>query len=174
MSVLPELSVHRMSPDDERPELDPTTASIYQSVLENPGVSAEKLAGLLEQSEVTVQFAVEHLVRLDLITYAPDCDGWTAVEPEVGLTALLARQQAELARHQQQVEDSRLTIARLLATCSRRQPHDPAGVEWIVGAAEIRARTATLAADCAEEHLWLRPVERPSAPPVDAAPSVDG
>lgn len=182
MSVLPELPVRRMRPeplagwaDDERPgfELDATTSSIYQNVLENPGVSTEKLAGLMEQSEVTVQFALEHLARLELVTYGADRDGWAAVEPEAGLTALLARQQAELARHQQQVEDSRLTIARLLVTCGRRRSQDPAGVEWIVGAAEIRARTAALAAECADEHLWLRPVGRPPARTLDAARAID-
>jgi|1185.fasta_scaffold16780_2 DNA-binding CsgD family transcriptional regulator len=166
MSVLPELSVRPIGPEpfhewshDERPgfELDATTESVYQNVLENPGVSTEKLAELMARSEVTVQFALEHLARLELITHDPHADGWTAVEPEAGLAALLARQQAELARHQQQVEDSRLTAARLLAMCSRRGPQDPAGVEWIVGGPEVRARTAALADECQEEYLSLRP-----------------
>ncbi|MDN3356439.1 LuxR C-terminal-related transcriptional regulator [Actinomadura sp. DC4] len=157
---------------DGRPnlELDATAESVYQSVLENPGVSTEKLAELMALSEVTVQFALEHLARLELVACGAGDDGWTAVEPETGLAALLARQQAELARHQQQVEDSRLTAARLLATCSQRRPQDPAGVEWIVGAPEVRARTARLAAECQEEYLSLRPGQSPA---FDDARTVD-
>ena len=165
MSVLPEMSVRRVSPEpfggwpgEERPwlTLDAATEAVYQNVVENPGVSAEKLAGLMARSEMTVRFALEHLARLELIVHDAGCDGWTAIEPEAGLAALLARQQAELARHQQRVEDSRLTVARLLAACGRRRPQDLPGVEWIVGAPAVRARTAGLAAECREEHLSLR------------------
>jgi DNA-binding CsgD family transcriptional regulator len=131
-------------------ELDATTESVYQTILDHPDVSAGRVAELMAQSEVTVRFAVEHLAGLGLVTEAPGGDGWTAIEPEVGLAALLARQQGDLARHQQQVEDIRLTVARLLANRGRRHAHDAVGVEWIVGG------TAELAAGCVAECLSLR------------------
>lgn len=163
MSVLPDLMA---SP---RPEtlsatgfaLDATTESVYQTVLEHPGVGAATLAELMAQSEVTVRFAVEHLASLGLVTRVNGGEGWTAIEPEVGLAALLARQQGELARHQQQVEDSRLTVARLLASVGRRQRQDTGGVEWVVGGPTVRARTAELAAGCAEECLSMRAATDP-------------
>jgi DNA-binding CsgD family transcriptional regulator len=163
MSVLPELMA---LPRTETASatgfaLDATTESVYQSVLEHPGVSAGALAELMAQSEVTVRFAVEHLASLGLVTRVHGGEGWTAIEPEVGLAALLARQQGELARHQQQVEDSRLTVARLLASVGRRQRHDTVGVEWVVGGPTVRARTAELAAGCAEECLSMRAATDP-------------
>ncbi|MEU8269177.1 helix-turn-helix transcriptional regulator [Sphaerisporangium sp. NPDC049002] len=180
MVALPELSVRRSTPErfngwshDRRQgfELDTTAESVYQTVVENPNASTEKLAELMALSEVTVQFALEHLARLELITREAGYDGWTAIEPEVGLAALLARQQAELARHQQQVEDSRLTVARLLASCGQRSAQDAAGVEWIIGGAAVRARTARLADDCREEYLSLRLAGH--TPALDSARTID-
>ena len=182
MPALPELSVRRMSlepfngwsPEGRKGfELDATAESVYRRVVENPHVSTEKLAELMACGEVNVQFSLEHLARLQLITRDVDLDGWTAVEPEAGLAALLARQQAELARHQQQVEDSRLMVARLLTTCSQRKPQDPAGVEWIIGGPAVRARTAGLAAECREEYLSLRPAGHLPAGTLDAR-TIDG
>lgn len=182
MVALPELSVrrtrpepfNRVSPDWRQGfELDTTAESVYQNVVENPNVSTEKLAELMALSEVTVQFALEHLARLELITRVAGCDGWTAIEPEVGLAALLARQQAELARHQQQVEDSRLTVARLLASCGQRSAQDAAGVEWVIGGSAVRARTARLAADCREEYLSFRLAGQPSTRALDSARTID-
>ena len=86
------------------------------------------------------------------MTALPELTGWTATEPEAGLAALLARQQGELARHQEQVEDIRSTVARLLATGERRA-HDVVGVEWLAGGS---ARTEELAAGCGTECLSLR------------------
>jgi DNA-binding CsgD family transcriptional regulator len=177
MSALPELSVRRLSLEPFRGwspegregfELDATAESVYRCVVENPHVSTEKLAELMACSEVTVQFSLEHLARLQLVTRDGESDGWTAVEPEAGLAALLARQQAELARHQQRVEDSRLMVARLLTTCGRRSTQDPAGVEWVIGGPAVRARTAGLATECQEECLSLRPAGQPLAGTLDA------
>ncbi|MFI7673286.1 LuxR C-terminal-related transcriptional regulator [Actinophytocola sp. NPDC049390] len=163
MSVLPDLmALPRMETGPATGfALDATTESVYQAVHEHPGVSAGALAELMAQSEVTVRFAVEHLASLGLVTRVNGGEGWTAIEPELGLAALLARQQGELARHQQQVEDSRLTVARLLANVGRRQRHDTVGVEWVVGGPTVRARTVELAAGCAEECLSMRTATDP-------------
>ncbi|MFC4590854.1 helix-turn-helix domain-containing protein [Sphaerisporangium corydalis] len=154
-------------------ELDTTAETAYQTIVENPGTSTEKLAELMAISEVTVRFALEHLARLELITREDGCEGWTAIEPEVGLAALLARQQAELARHQQQVEDSRLTVARLLTSCGQRNAQDGAGVEWVIGGHAVRDRTARLAADCREEYLSLRLAGQPLTRTLDSARTID-
>lgn len=179
MAALPELLPESLSAGRMEPrsapgfELDATTESLYQTILDHPGVSDGGLAELMAQSEVTARFAVEHLADLGLVTRTTGEDGWTGIEPEVGLAALLARQQGELARHQQQVEDSRLAVARLLATRGRRSSHDALGVEWIVGAPTVRARTAELAAECAAECLSLRAGARPSAQDLDTARTLD-
>ncbi|TDV49935.1 helix-turn-helix domain-containing protein [Actinophytocola oryzae] len=157
MSVLPDLMA--LPGTESGFALDATTESVYQTVLEHPEISAGTLAELMAQSEVTVRFAVEHLASLGLVTRVNGGEDLTAIEPEVGLAALLARQQGELARHQQQVEDSRLTVARLLARVGRR--HDTVGVEWVVGGPTVRARTAELAAGCVEECLSMRPATSP-------------
>lgn len=108
MAVRPEmLSAHLTEPAPEAESaFDATAESVYQTVLEQPRVNAAALTELMACSEVSVQFAVEQLASPGLITHEAQGDGWIAIEPEVSLAALLARQQSELARHQQQVEGS--------------------------------------------------------------------
>jgi len=137
--------------------IDATAESIYLSIVDNPMVDVAKLAEIMELSEAAVRTALDHLVELGLVTCDAAGDGCTAIEPEIGLATLLAQEQMELTRHQQQVEDTRLAVTQVLATHSQRKLRGPLGVEWIIGKSAVLERTRELAADCREEYLSLEP-----------------
>ncbi|MDI5970655.1 helix-turn-helix transcriptional regulator [Streptomyces sp. SL13] len=154
-------------------ELDSVAKSVYLAMVAQPHADVRKLAEQLDESDGSVNRALEQLSELSLVAPGDAATGWMPVEPEVGLTAMLARQQADLARRQLQFEDSRLEVARLLAAHgSRPQGHVP-GVEWLSGESAVWKRVAELADGCEEETLSLGPTERLSQTVIDASRPVD-
>lgn len=153
--------------------IDSVAQSVYLTMVAQPQASVQKLAEQLDESDIAVSRALERLSHLSLVAPGDGATGWMPVEPEVGLTAVLARQQAELARHQLQVEDSRLKVAQLLATHGRRAPGQVPGVEWLTGEAAVWERVAELAEGCEEEALFLGPTERLTEAVIEASRPVD-
>jgi DNA-binding CsgD family transcriptional regulator len=160
-------------PGDDTFELDETFELVYRNVAENPNVSTEKVAMLIELDEAVTSRVIDRLAGLRLITREADYDGWTAIEPEVALAALLARQQAGLARHQQRVEDSRLMVARLLSAWGQHKRAGPAGIEWLIGGPAVWARLAEFADECREESLSLRPAGQLTGKSLDSPRAID-
>jgi DNA-binding CsgD family transcriptional regulator len=141
-------------------ELDATAEAVYVIIADSPDAEAAKITELAGLPEPLVLHILDNLLALGLVARDPIGHGWTVTQPDVSLAALLAHQEADLARHQQQVENIRMRAARFLAAHGSRQRSDPAGVEWITGKPDISTRTAALTADCHDECLSLRPASR--------------
>jgi len=152
--------------------LDERDEAAYAKIVSHPGTSTEKAAVLLGMDEVTAYRVLDRLAGLGLVAHEAG-GGWTAIEPDVALAGLLARQQAGLARHQQQVEDSRLMVARLLAAHGQRRTGDPVGIEWLIGGEAVWSRLSELADDCQEECVSLRPVGLMSGRDLDSPRAID-
>ncbi|WP_406278231.1 LuxR C-terminal-related transcriptional regulator [Embleya sp. NBC_00896] len=153
--------------------MDSVAQGVYLTMVAQPHADVQKLAEQLEESDTAISRALEQLSRLSLVAPGGGATGWMPIEPEVGLAAMLARQQADLARHQLQVEDSRLEVAQLLATHGRRTQGQVPGVEWLSGEAAVWERVAELADGCREEALSLGPTERLTETVIEAGRPVD-
>ncbi|MHA6757550.1 LuxR C-terminal-related transcriptional regulator [Streptacidiphilus sp. PAMC 29251] len=153
--------------------IDSVAESVYLAMVAQPHAEIPKLAEQLDESDMVIGRALERLSRLSLLVPGDGSTGWLPVEPEVGFASLLARQQADLAQHQLQVEESRLEVAQALATHGRRPQGQVPGVEWLSGEAAVWQRVADLADGCQEETLSLGPTERLTESVIEASRPVD-
>ncbi|MET7305353.1 helix-turn-helix transcriptional regulator [Embleya sp. NPDC005575] len=153
--------------------MDSVAQGVYLTMVAQPHADVRELAEQLDESDVAIGRALEQLSQLSLVAPGEGATGWMPIEPEVGLAAMLARQQAELARHQLQVEDSRLEVAQLLAAHGRRPQGQVPGVEWLPGEAAVWRRVAELADGCEEEALSLGPTQRLTQAVIEASRPVD-
>jgi DNA-binding CsgD family transcriptional regulator/sugar-specific transcriptional regulator TrmB len=127
-------------------------------MLEFPDDDLAELAGRLGIGTDEVRSALDELAGISLIRVLPGLPAPRAVNPEVGLAMLVARQQAEMARRHQQIEEGKAALALLLAERaeSRRNVADP-GVERLIGIDAIRDRLSELARTCQWEASSFMP-----------------
>ncbi|MET7616052.1 LuxR C-terminal-related transcriptional regulator [Streptomyces sp. NPDC005408] len=139
--------------------LDDTTEAVYRGMLRRPQDDAAELGARLGLPEKQVCSAQQTLADLDLVSTSYECPGrLRAVSPDLGMEALLARQSAELAAHQQRIEASRAAAARLISEYAGLQPGVPnSGVEQLVGLDQIRERLAALQRDIRHEVMSFSP-----------------
>ncbi|MEU6860677.1 helix-turn-helix transcriptional regulator [Glycomyces sp. NPDC046736] len=149
---------------------DADTETVYLALLENPAIEASKLAELLPQEAPAFEAAVANLTGAALVSR--EGDRLSLVDPEVGLASLLARQQAEVATMQHQLEEGRMAMTRMLSKYGAKAPGE-SGVEQVIGLKAIRTRIAELAASCVEEQLILAPVGKLSEETFEEAQAVD-
>lgn len=129
----------------------PELQEVYLAMVDRPDAGVRQLARTLGKEEKDIHSALDGLAELSLVIYG---DGFpVAIDPEVGLAALLARQQADLARRQYELEASRLNVAQLLASHGGRREAGTTEVERILGSGGVRERISELAAEGAEETL---------------------
>ncbi|MEU3771951.1 LuxR C-terminal-related transcriptional regulator [Streptomyces sp. NPDC032472] len=136
--------------------LDTLTEEVYLAMLSNPGTGVAGIAGALGRAEQDVRGALDRLHDLSLVR--PSAEGLRAVTPELGMEALLARQQAELAAQQQRVEASRAAAAQLIAQFAdvrpaAGQPH----VEHLDDIEEIREKLVVLTRRVRHEVMTFAP-----------------
>lgn len=129
----------------ERLGLDPAAEEAYRVLLSRPEWTPVELAGLpLPPGELPA--VVAHLVRLGLVRIGGTGD-LRAVSPRIGLTALVADREAQLAASRYELEQSRLAAAQLAAEHEEPQRLPPAGSPDVVyGDGAVRARIAALVA----------------------------
>ncbi|WP_299541543.1 helix-turn-helix domain-containing protein [uncultured Streptomyces sp.] len=151
-------------------DIDSVSRSVYLAMVDLPGAGITELAQQLKEAEETVRQGLERLSALLLVVPGDTATGWRPVDLELGLAAILARQQAELARHRLQVEDSRLEVTRLLTEHGRGSMP---GVEWLAGADAVWRRVAELAEGCEQEWLTVGPTERLAVAARSARPVED-
>ncbi|MER7515644.1 helix-turn-helix transcriptional regulator [Streptomyces sp. NPDC126499] len=139
--------------------LDGDTEAVYRLMLEHPSWGVERMAQALDCDRSEVTSALDRLADLALLRPSlSDPGSLRAVPPDLALEALLARQQAELARRQQEFEQSRAAVAELLADYSvLRDGQRTGGVERLVGLDAIRARLEELACRARREALAFAP-----------------
>jgi DNA-binding CsgD family transcriptional regulator len=153
--------------------IDSVAQNVYLAMVSEPYADATKLAERLDIADAAVHEALLLLERLSLIVPGDRASGYAPVDPEVGLSAILARRHAELAKRQEEYEGCRLEVASLLAACGRREEGRIPGVEWISGEDQVWQRVEELAEVCERELACLGPTERPSGSVLEALRSVD-
>ena len=137
----------------ERIGLDDPTAAVYRALLREPEAGAEELALRLRVPRGQVDSALQRLVTRGLALPGPG-ERVRPVSPEVGLAALLAREEEGLRR-------LRSEVATFTEDHRRRREHaSAAAVEVLEGPDQVEARLADLLAGT-ERELLLLVVERP-------------
>lgn len=139
--------------------LDGEAEAVYRLMLQEPTWGVAKLAEALGQDESRLGAALDRLADLALLRPSWEESGvMRPVPPQIALEALLSRRQAEVARQQQAIEESRAAVAGLLADYSRLGPgSDHVGTERLEGVDAIRLRLEELAYGARMETLSLAP-----------------
>jgi len=135
--------------------LDDLSESIYHRLLHNPGLDEGRLVREADRPAEAVYTAVDNLRRLGLVRRSwEDPDLLHAVGPEVGLGALLADQEAELAARRRELAQARAGAAGFAEEYLRwRADQTSAGAELLVGLDATRNRFAELAGAARTEIL---------------------
>ncbi|MFD7098112.1 helix-turn-helix transcriptional regulator [Streptomyces xanthophaeus] len=137
--------------------LDREAERVYRALLVHPDDGVGELTRRLALDETVLRECLNRLSALALVRPSGrEEGGFRPLNPEDAMELLLARQQAELAAHQQKVEASRAAAAQLIAECSALRPHS-VGVESLHGPEEIRERLARLAATTRHEIMTFAP-----------------
>ncbi|SCG57898.1 LuxR C-terminal-related transcriptional regulator [Micromonospora coxensis] len=116
---------------------------IYRAMLQRPDLNVAGLAEHLGVPREQVSEALDVLADLALVRLAPQGDQARAVRPQAGLTALLARVEAEVAVRQRQVEETRAAIA-AIAT-AHDESHQVTEGRVLDGVDSVRDRLVELA-----------------------------
>ncbi|MGW4424616.1 LuxR C-terminal-related transcriptional regulator [Streptosporangium sp. NPDC004631] len=154
--------------------------SVYLTMLEFPEAGVEDLGRVLRLDDGQVREALNDLARMSLLRTPPSgapASGTQPprpVSPEVGLSMLLARRHAEVARHQQEIEESRAAFEALLAKHAESRPKSPGTeVRRVEGIEAIRARLRELADSCVWEACSFMPDGAQSAASLEASRALD-
>lgn len=116
---------------------------IYRAMLRRPELNVDGLAEYLAVTTDQVHDALDALADLALIRLDPDGGRAHVVRPRAGLTALLAKVEAEVAVRQRQVEATRAAIA-AIAT-AHDDDNQAAEGRILEGIDSVRERLAELA-----------------------------
>ncbi|MER8182889.1 LuxR C-terminal-related transcriptional regulator [Kitasatospora sp. NPDC094015] len=134
--------------------LSTTSGAVYQAMLDHPGHGVDQLAEHCGLTASQVHDSLDDLAALMLVRASSEHPGrMRAVTPEIGLTDMLARQEADLAARQAQLAASRATVTRLVAErADIRTDHGERlwGMDAIQGRLEQMGRSAT--AECLGVH----------------------
>jgi len=139
--------------------LDASVEAVYYAMLQNPGWGIHELAAHFGEPDEAIRAALVRLAELTLTRKSSDGpEHWHAISPALGLAALLARKEAALAHHQQEVELSRNAVNELLAKYSMLR-EGPPGLpsELLPTLVEVRLRIEQLAAEARHEVLAFAP-----------------
>lgn len=133
---------------------------VYRTLLAAPASCIAEIAARLGLSEDEVCKRLEELTELSLLRPSWDVPGTLCpISPDVALTALLARQQAEIARQQQLAEQSRAEMAAFVAQFAagdgRRSAEN--SMEELSGLDGVRSRLEQLAASARQEIVSFQP-----------------
>ncbi|MBL0886919.1 helix-turn-helix transcriptional regulator [Myceligenerans indicum] len=138
-----------------------TAESVYLQMLRDRDAGPDRIAEALGIDEERVREALDELSHLMLVEESwGDDDRLRPVSPEVGLAALLAREQAQVAQRNQEIEEGRVALARLVSELSN--VHKGPDVEVLETAAEARDRLATLIERCTQELCTFVPTRATS------------
>ncbi|MFF0472719.1 LuxR C-terminal-related transcriptional regulator [Streptomyces sp. NPDC004284] len=139
--------------------LEESAEAVYRLLLERPGCAVTDLTARLGRPEPEVRAALARLAELKLAFVDDASDEAEPFTPDVGLSFLLSRAEAELSRRTRRFEQAGRAVAGLLAShADRPRPgvrHDL--VDRITGLDEVRERLEDLAANARTECLSLLP-----------------
>lgn len=155
-----------------RLELDDVTASVYRGKLANPRDGVPELAERLALAPDDVRRALARLSDMALLRGGGSDPGQgRAVDPQLALQLLHARQQAELAAQQQRMEATRAAVVDLMAEIADSSSQDSAksGIRYLEGIDAIRDQIELLSAQTRSEVLSFAPDSQMSQASIEAA-----
>lgn len=139
------------------------TETVYRAMLDHPALGVDELAALTDLTSGQVHEALDHLADHLLIRISRESPSrFCAVPAHIGLTEMLARQEAEIAARQAQVAASRTAVARLVADHSAAK--HPIRSERLLGLDAIQSRLEEMGRTAASECLGVHPgsAQRPA------------
>jgi DNA-binding CsgD family transcriptional regulator len=97
--------------------------AVYRSMLEEPRIGVSGIARQLGWPEERIRSSLDELAKLSLLRPSwDDPGGLRLVSPEVGLSSLLARQEADLLARQREIAESRAAVAAVVADYADLRP----------------------------------------------------
>ncbi|MGH3388094.1 MAG: helix-turn-helix transcriptional regulator [Actinomadura sp.] len=138
--------------------LDASLESVYRALLAHPDWRVTDMATHLGLTEKEVRGLLDRLTDLSLLRVGDGEPGsFRPVSPQFGLSALLARSQAELLERQRQIEQTRAAIASISDEYSSVIGGDRESIERLEGLGTVRARLEELAQAARVECLSFVP-----------------
>ncbi|GAA1145950.1 DNA-binding CsgD family transcriptional regulator/sugar-specific transcriptional regulator TrmB [Kitasatospora gansuensis] len=135
--------------------LSATGAVVYRAMLDHPGHGVDEIAAQCALSPTQVHDHLDELAGLMLVRASADHPGrMRAIDPEVGLADMLARQEAELAARQARLAASRAAVTRMVAD---RAEHRATHGEHLLGMDAIHARLEQMGHSTTSEVLSSQP-----------------
>jgi DNA-binding CsgD family transcriptional regulator/sugar-specific transcriptional regulator TrmB len=148
---------------------------VYRLMLSSPQLGVAELCAQLAMSETDVRASLDELVRYSLVRESRDRPGrLRAVSPEVGLAALLQRQEEDLARRRHELAVSRTAISETLADYADLAPDMSGdGIQRLIGLDAIQTQLEILARELEHECLSVMPGGAQSAGSLETSRPLD-
>ena len=138
--------------------LEASVERLYRLILEQPDWGVDQIAAHLGWTADYLRHSLDRLAELHLVREVTDTAGaLRPISPRVGLTALLARSQADLGRQQREIEAARATIAALAEQYGSKAGDESESVERLEGLSTVRHRLEDLAGRTRTECLSFVP-----------------
>ncbi|MCP2353620.1 DNA-binding CsgD family transcriptional regulator [Nonomuraea thailandensis] len=131
-----------------------------------------ELAAHLRRPEAEIREALDRLAELHLVSETGSVS-FRVIGPQIGLLSLLSRGEADLARHQRQIEATRAAVAELVELHDAQPGLDAEVIERLNGVSAVRARLAELAQMTRGECLSILPGKAMSAEAIEAGRLLD-
>lgn len=132
---------------------------LYQMMLDHPDHGVAELAEVLDWNEHRVRAAIDQLADSSLLQDTEPGGGrLRVISPQLALDSLYTRQQAEVARRQEELTASRVAASQMIAeyTASSNESEKYA-VERLVGLEAVRRRIGELVASARRETCGFSP-----------------
>ncbi|WEH27268.1 helix-turn-helix transcriptional regulator [Streptomyces sp. AM 3-1-1] len=144
--------------------LDGTTEAVYRHLLTHPERGVADTARALALDESDVRRALDRLSALALVRPAAGPGPLHTVRPELGLQALIARREEEIAAESSRLAASKAAVERLTAELAPARDVSP-GFERVHGIEAVRDTLAAVRREARTEVLVLAPGGGPSGDP---------
>lgn len=148
---------------------------VYIAMLEHPSHGVAELVEQVDLLEREVRAGLDELADLMLLRPSREIPGaFRVVTPQVGLEALLRRQEEDLARRTHRLAASRSAASQVIAqyeTLTPETQHDT--IERLVGLDAIQGKLELLASQVREECLSVMPGGAQSQASLDASRPLD-
>ncbi|MCO8273912.1 helix-turn-helix transcriptional regulator [Actinoplanes sp. TRM 88003] len=134
-------------------DLGPDAQIVYRAMLNRPRADVSELAGDLGWPTARVGRTIGQLSRLSLVRPSLEEPGkQQLIHPELGLSLLLQRQEAELLERQKAISNTRMAVTRMLGEYREsRSDTERVGMQTFYDMDAVRACTERLTHDCRTE-----------------------
>jgi DNA-binding CsgD family transcriptional regulator/sugar-specific transcriptional regulator TrmB len=148
---------------------------VYRTMLAEPSAGIDELCKRCDLAEDRVRATLDELVRLTLARESLERPGWLRpVSPDVAVSTLLRREERELARRQQELEDRKVSVSLAVAEYATRQSSHPGSeAERLIGLDAIQARLEALGQEVTTDCLSVMPGGAQSQASLDASRRLD-